>query len=74
MKQKSHPKSSNGPNFKTDSLINGGSIHSAIDSSHHRRRTDEESDTLAPEADYEDGNLGISVSYIYTTFARYCKL
>lgn len=52
---------SNGPIIKTDTLINGGSSISALDSSYRRKRTDEESEAHAPEAEYEDGSLGISV-------------
>ena len=62
VKSKNRQNSINGPDFKTDSLINGGSNLSAFDSSYRRRRTDEESNVRAPEADYEDGSLGISVN------------
>ena len=64
VKSKNRQNSINGPDFKTDSLINGGSNLSAFDSSYRRRRTDEESNVRAPEADYEDGSLGISVNVL----------
>ena len=60
----------NGPSLKTDTLINGGSSLSAMDSSYHRRRTDEESGTHAPEAEYEDGSLGLSVSAAEIHYGR----
>ncbi|XP_060560457.1 calpain-A-like [Ruditapes philippinarum] len=46
-------------NVKPETLINGGSSISTIDSSHRRKMTDEEKNTNIREADYEDGSLGI---------------
>ena len=56
----------NGPSLKTDTLINGGSSFSAMDSSYNRNRTDEESNTHTPEAEYENGSLGLSVSRLFS--------
>ena len=61
IKSKTRLKNTNGPDLKTNSLINGGSSLAAFDSCYRRKKTDEESDNLVPEADYEDGSLGISV-------------
>ncbi|XP_053388968.1 calpain-5-like, partial [Mercenaria mercenaria] len=57
----SRPKSGQRSNFnvKPETLINGGSSISTMDSSHSRKMTDEEKNANIKEADYEDGSLGI---------------
>ena len=67
-RRSSRIKTPNGPVLKTDTLINGGSSLSAMDSSYNRRRTDEESGSHAPEAEYENGSLGLSVSSVQNHF------
>jgi hypothetical protein len=62
----SRPKSGDRSDFnvKPETLINGGSSISTIDSSHRRKMTDEEKNTNIREADYEDGSLGIMVKTV----------
>lgn len=51
-------------NVKPETLINGGSSISTMDSSHSRKMTDEEKNANIKEADYEDGSLGIMVYFL----------